>query len=171
MNANERVKELRKELELTQADFGERIGLKQAVIGQMENGSRNLTDRTIILICEKYSVNENWLRTGKGEMFIESDSTIVSQLSAEYGLDGFEKAMIQGYLKMQPEQRKAVKSYVKSLLTEIFNNDDAYKEFREEYDTGRALPFAARGGDTSGLAEAADLYDNAPAIDDENDGM
>ena len=64
MNPNERVKELRKALGLTQGNFGEKIGLKQAVIGQMEKGSRNLTDRTVLLICEKYSVNEEWLRYG-----------------------------------------------------------------------------------------------------------
>ena len=99
MNPNERVKELRKALGLTQGNFGEKIGLKQAVIGQMEKGSRNLTDRTVLLICEKYSVNEEWLRYGTGPMFIESDSTIVSQLSSVYGLDAFEKVLIEGFLK------------------------------------------------------------------------
>lgn len=173
MNPNERVKELRKALGLTQGNFGEKIGLKQAVIGQMEKGSRNLTDRTVLLICEKYSVNEEWLRYGTGEMFVESDSTIISQLSSEYGLDAFEKVLIEGFLKMRPEERNVIKSYVRNLLDALTADESAYKEFRADYDREHALPFAARGGDTSGLAEAAERFNSTfPAADnDKKDGM
>ena len=104
-------------------------------------------------------------------MFIESDSTIVSQLSSEYGLDAFEKAMINGFLKMKPEQRAMLKEWVKSAMCEVFDNEQAYKEFREEYDKGRALPFAARGGDTSGLAEAAERFNSTFPAAENKDGM
>ena len=66
-----RIKELRKFFNLTQADFGEKIGLKPTAIGQMESGTRNVTERSIMLLCEKYNVSEKWLRTGEGEMFLE----------------------------------------------------------------------------------------------------
>ena len=171
MNPNERVKELRKALGLTQGNFGEKIGLKQAVIGQMEKGSRNLTDRTVLLICEKYSVNEEWLRYGTGPMFVESDSTIVSQLSSEYGLDAFETVILKGFLKLKPEQREFLKDRIKDMLSDILDDEAAYKEFRAAYDKKHALPFAARGGDASGLAEAAERFNSTLSATDDKDGM
>ena len=61
MAISERIKELRKHLNLTQTEFGDKIGLKQNTVGQMESGSRSVTERTIILICEKFNVNKVWL--------------------------------------------------------------------------------------------------------------
>ena len=161
MTIGERIRSIRKETGLNQTDFGEKVGLRQSSLGQIESGVRNATDRTIILICEKYGVREDWLRNGTGEMFLETDSTIVSQLSSEYGLDAFEKVLIEGFLKMKPEERAVIKTYVRNLIDTLTTDETAYKEFRAEYDREHALPFAARGGDTSGLAEAAELFDSA----------
>ena len=66
---NTRIRELRKSLKLTQQEFGNKIGLSKASIGNIENGIINLTDRNVSLICSTYNVNENWLRNGEGEMF------------------------------------------------------------------------------------------------------
>lgn len=68
---NTRLKELRKSLKLTQQEFGSKIGLSKASIGNIENGIINLTDRNISLICSTYNVNEDWFREGNGEMFKE----------------------------------------------------------------------------------------------------
>lgn len=65
---NSRIKELRNSLGLTQLDFASKIGLKSS-ISEIENGKAPITDRTIISICSVFNVNENWLRTGKGDMF------------------------------------------------------------------------------------------------------
>lgn len=70
---NTRLKELRKSLKLTQQEFGAKIGLSKASIGNIENGIINLTDRNISLICSTYNVNETWFRDGIGEMFKEMD--------------------------------------------------------------------------------------------------
>lgn len=70
---NTRLKELRKSLKLTQQEFGAKIGLSKASIGNIENGIINLTDRNISLICSTYNVNETWFRDGVGEMFKEMD--------------------------------------------------------------------------------------------------
>lgn len=173
MSIGERVRFLRKELGLNQSQFAEKIGLKQAAIGLYENNQRGVADRIILLICEKYGVREEWLRNGTGEMFVENDSTIVSQLSSEYGLDAFEKVLIEGFLKMRPEERNVIKSYVRNLLDALTADEGAYKEFRADYDREHALPFAARGGDTSGLTEAAERFNSTfPAADnDKKDGM
>lgn len=171
MSIGERVRLLRKELGLNQAQFAEKIGLKQAAIGLYENNQRGVADRIILLICEKYSVQEEWLRNGTGEMFLESDSTIVSQLSSEYGLDAFEKVLIEGFLKMKPEERAVIKTYVRNLIDTLTTDETAYKEFRAEYDREHALPFAARGGDISGLAEAAERFNSTFPAAENKDGM
>ena len=69
---NSRIKELRKSLNLTQKEFGSIIGLKSS-ISEIELGNAPITDRTIIAICSKFNVNENWLRFGQGSMYIEDD--------------------------------------------------------------------------------------------------
>lgn len=68
---NERLKKLRKTLDLTQKEFGERIGVKGNTIAQYEIGRNEPVDSVFSLICREFNVNEEWLRTGKGDMFIE----------------------------------------------------------------------------------------------------
>lgn len=67
---NTRIRELRKFLNLTLREFGERIGLKPSTISDIEQGRCNISERHIIAICSRFNVNETWLRTGEGEMLI-----------------------------------------------------------------------------------------------------
>lgn len=64
----DRIKKIRKEKKMTQVDFGEKIGVKGNTITNYENGLRNPTDAVILSICREFNINENWLRTGEGEM-------------------------------------------------------------------------------------------------------
>lgn len=68
MTLKDRIKKIRKENKLTQVEFGERIGVKGNTITNYENGLRNPTDAIILSICREFNINEEWLRTGKGEM-------------------------------------------------------------------------------------------------------
>ena len=72
---NERIKKLRKHLDLTQREFGSRIGIKGNTIANYELGRNEPIDAVISLICREYNVNETWLRTGTGEMFNPSPSS------------------------------------------------------------------------------------------------
>lgn len=69
MEEGQRVRELRKELQLTLEKFGKPLGVGKTAISKIENGERGLTDQMILAICREYNVDENWLRTGEGEMF------------------------------------------------------------------------------------------------------
>ena len=53
--------------------FGEKIGMKKNTISQLESGKNNITESTIKLICSVFNVNEDWFRTGNGEMFKETN--------------------------------------------------------------------------------------------------
>ena len=68
---NERIKKLRKELDLTQQKFADRLGVKRNTVGQWECGINAITDRVIYSICREFDVNEDWLRYGEGDMFEE----------------------------------------------------------------------------------------------------
>ena len=68
-NINERIKQIRKESGLTQSQFAEQIGLRQNSIALLESGKRMPSDQTILSICREFRVQQEWLRTGEGEMF------------------------------------------------------------------------------------------------------
>lgn len=96
---NERIRELRKALGLTLDKFGERVGLKKSSLSQIENGVNGVTDQLFKSICREFNVNENWLRTGEGEMFVQKtlDDEIASfiqsiQLEKD---DSFKKKFIK----------------------------------------------------------------------------
>lgn len=66
---NSRIKELRNLLNLSQTEFGNKIGLKTSSVSDIERSQAPVTERTIISICSVFNVNDKWLKTGKGEIF------------------------------------------------------------------------------------------------------
>ena len=73
MNENtilsQRIIEIRKALDLTQVEFADDLKISQSHVGALEKGTRKIPERIIKLICFTYNVNENWFKTGKGDMF------------------------------------------------------------------------------------------------------
>ncbi|MGE7225616.1 helix-turn-helix domain-containing protein [Paenibacillus sp. PDC88] len=62
----DRFKEIRKERGLTQAAFGEMMGVSHSHISKIEANKESPSDTLIKLVCLDFSINENWLRTGEG---------------------------------------------------------------------------------------------------------
>lgn len=75
---NKRLRTLRKTLNLTLKEFGEKIGRAPNTIRNYESGIRNIDNRTIKIICSMFNVNEKWLLNGSGKMFLNEDSNIIS---------------------------------------------------------------------------------------------
>lgn len=67
---NERLKRLRKTLDLTQQEFADKIGIKRNTFSTYESGRNQPIDAVLTLICREFNVNEEWLRYGKGDMFM-----------------------------------------------------------------------------------------------------
>lgn len=116
---NTRLKDLRKMLKMTQAEFGEKLGITAAAISDIEKGRRNLTDRNINLICDKFYVSEEWMRNGTGDTFIpqlpEDDfSRLLSEI--EEGDDDQLKTTIKMFVQLDEKGRKIVLDLIKSLL-------------------------------------------------------
>ena len=103
-----RIKEIRKELGLSQPEFGELIGIKAPQVSLIESGKHDLSEKTKLRIIEKYHVNPVWLDTGEGEMFLpfsESDEIIRFARSVTKAEDGDIRLEIMKILaRMTPEQ-------------------------------------------------------------------
>ncbi|MEA4927849.1 MAG: helix-turn-helix transcriptional regulator [Candidatus Limiplasma sp.] len=71
----ERVKDVRKALDLTQSQFAERLGIKQNTIAQIEMGRRSPSEQLMLSICREYGISYDWLVNGVGEMRHSQDDT------------------------------------------------------------------------------------------------
>ena len=86
---NDRIKHIRKSLHMTQDEFATKIGLSRNFIAQVENGTKNPSDRTVSDICREFDVNEEWLRNGTGEMFVQkSKDEQIAEMLADIQKEG-----------------------------------------------------------------------------------
>ena len=108
MTIGERLKALRKELDITQQKFAEKIGTTQNNIANYEIGRRNPSAAAINNICKTFNVNEDWLRSGEGEMFAETNDSVLAELAAEYSLEGEKLELIRNFLMLTLEQQDII---------------------------------------------------------------
>lgn len=119
---NTRIKKLRKALDLTQREFGERIGIKANTVTMIEKG-RNTSEQTIQAICREFRVNEEWLRTGEGEMFQPEPRDALDELIAQYRLPREFRPLIDKYLKLTPDQQEAVVQYMRKVAAALMRDE------------------------------------------------
>ena len=112
MTIGERIKELRKSLNLTLEEFGKKLGVGKTAISKLEKSERNLTDQMALSICREFNVREKWLRDGTGEMFEPVASDELDALAKEYGLSEGEKILIDRYIKLDESSRRAVIDFI-----------------------------------------------------------
>lgn len=80
MSQGERIREIRKSLNMTMEQFGNKIGVTKSTISNIENGNRNTTEHMAKSICREFSVDYIWLTTGKGEMFVDTDDDFLERI-------------------------------------------------------------------------------------------
>jgi transcriptional regulator with XRE-family HTH domain len=108
---NERLKAIRLELGMKQGEFAKRITLKQGTYSDIENGKKNLTERNIKIICTEFGVNENWIKYGIGEKFVNGDMH-----ENENRLAQDETELLDIYQKLLPPIKKDVLKYARNML-------------------------------------------------------
>ncbi len=116
---NEQVKKLRKALNLTMEKFGERLGVKKTAISLIESGRNNLTDQMFLAICREFSVNEDWLRTGVGDMFLEDNDSIIGKIINEMPLDTLSQTILRTYIEMDSKRREAFNLFIRELADSV----------------------------------------------------
>jgi transcriptional regulator with XRE-family HTH domain len=119
MTIGERVKELRKQINLTQQAFADRLNLKRNTVGSYEVNVVEPSDRTISDICREFNVNETWLRTGEGEMFnqitqSEKLAAFLADITANEE-DSFKRQFMEVLAELEPEDWKFLERMARKL--------------------------------------------------------
>lgn len=115
---DKRIKELRKALNLTQNELGSRIGMTPNTITNYETGRRVPSNQVIFSICREFNVNEDWLRTGNGDMFNpisegEELDLYVGRISG--GADEFKKNLIKTLCKLSEDEWDVLKKIISEM--------------------------------------------------------
>lgn len=108
MNINQRVKQVRKEMKLSQKDFGLRLGIGQAGVSWIEQSGNTLTDGRITSICKEFSVSENWLRTGEGNMHLKSREERLDEIAEELQLTPNQTKVFHILMGLPSEKREVI---------------------------------------------------------------
>ena len=119
MTIGERVKELRKQVNLTQQAFADRLNLKRNTVGSYEVNVVEPSDRTISDICREFNVNETWLRTGEGEMFnqitrSEKITSFLTEITEDEG-DDVKRRFVEMLAELEPEDWKLLERMAEKL--------------------------------------------------------
>ena len=116
----DRIREIRKNNKMNQAEFGARLGVKGNTIGNYELGLRNPSDAVIFSICSEFNINEEWLRTGKGDMYIipiEEDAEIISKLiEKDNPIYDLVKDIVRKYKKLDLKSKKVLEGFCQDLM-------------------------------------------------------
>ena len=102
MSILDRIRLVRKALDLNQTEFAERIGLTQTALSMIEVDKTTLTEKNIKLICAIFAIDEDWLRTGKGEMF--------------GSMSPYEKELLSFFSKLTPDTQEFILEMAQNLL-------------------------------------------------------
>ena len=127
MTQGERVKTVRKSKEMTMEEFGKRLGVTRTAISNIEKGYRGLTEQMLKSICREFSVDEEWLRTGDGDMpqklsEEEEVAALVSDLLEDGKTNPFYEIIleiVQTYNELSPASQKVLQEASKKLVENL----------------------------------------------------
>lgn len=107
---HERIRDVRKSLKpkTSQSVFAEMLGTSRDTIANYEGGRVVPTDTFIQLLCTKFNVSDEWLRTGAGNMYVKSESSLVSALASQMNMSAEQRKLMEIFLTMSDEKRDSV---------------------------------------------------------------
>jgi len=112
----DRIKQVRKSVQMTQKEFAERLGIKQNTVASYEMGRIGISDNVIFSICREFNINEDWLRNGTPPMYKKVEKkleTYLGQISK--GDDDFIKDLIEAYMELDQSSRDALKELARRM--------------------------------------------------------
>ena len=115
ISINARIKTLRKAQRLSQAEFGENIGLKQVAVSNLEKEGNTVTEQNITLICQRFRVRREWLVDGEGEMFLSGEPGIFAEFAKEYKLTSQEQEVAKYLLGLSEGERANILGYLQNI--------------------------------------------------------
>lgn len=123
---NNRIAQVITALGIKKIEFAKKIGISSPFVSELCSGAKKASDRTITDICREFNVNETWLRTGEGEMFVQMSRT--DEISAFVGsiLRGepdFRQKFISVLARMTPDEWQILEKKILELAEEIKKAD------------------------------------------------
>jgi transcriptional regulator with XRE-family HTH domain len=116
---NKRIKDVRNALNLTQQEFADKIKIKRNTVATYEMGRSIPSDSAIALICREFDVNEEWLRNGTGEMFVQkSKDEQISEMLGEIqksGEDTFKHRLVSALANLDEDGWNALEKLIDSI--------------------------------------------------------
>lgn len=119
-----RLKDIRKALKMTQAEFSAELGISRSNLASIETGAVIPTEMLIRLICSKYGVDEIWLRTGEGDMFREvsrDEQVAAFFMGALSGDDKFKKVFISALAALDETAWEKLRDFAEKLYEDYKN--------------------------------------------------
>lgn len=120
----ERIRLIRRTLDLTQQEFADRIGIKRGAIANYELGRNEPVDSVVSLICREFNVSEEWLREGTGEMFLPNTSDELDALAKKYDLSEADQVLIEKYVNLKPGSRDAIVNFIMDVAAAFSNSEN-----------------------------------------------
>ena len=121
MDIHERIKLIRQHYQLTRKEFGNILGVSENVIVNIEfNRLKKPAHKEPLLrlICEKFNINESWLRSGEGSMFSDKDKNVLEDLTEQYHLSELEQKILTVYLSLSQKNRDVIMDFVQQITKE-----------------------------------------------------
>lgn len=123
LTLGKRIKKVRQNADLTQQEFGKRIGIKPNSISLIESGNRNASEQVILSICREFGVNKEWLRTGNGEIFEPTPTSALDALAKEQHLTHGDYIFIEKLLRVGSKNRQAVMEFMLEFAKDILDSE------------------------------------------------
>lgn len=114
---NERIREVRKYLGLSQKDFAEKVGISQRSVSWGEQPGNNVPDSTIKSLCIVFRISEAWLRTGEGEMLEQPETFSLDRYLKENGCTALEMEIVKAYFELDFDTRQKVFDHFQARLS------------------------------------------------------
>lgn len=112
----DRLKIIRKDKKMNQAEFGEQIGVSRDVISNIELRRVQPKELFINTVCKTYNVDPDWLLNGEGNsIYIDTSETFVEALRKSYGLDNLGASILKAYLDLNEDNKKTLEKFIKDI--------------------------------------------------------
>lgn len=125
---HERIRKLRRILDLTQEKFAERIGIKRNTVATYESGRNEPVDSVVALICREFHVNEEWLRNGTGEMFAQDSEDEMQVLTEKYSLSAADRILIEKFVSLKADTRNAILEFMADVVASIQESEEDFSD-------------------------------------------
>lgn len=124
MDIGNRLKAMRKDLCLTQKELASTLGISNVIVAYWETGKRPLPDRSARQICATFGVSYDWLTTGNGEMFDQSDEQLVNDTMQAYPQFGdLERRILENWIQIPHSKREEILETIKRCFVDNPNSD------------------------------------------------